>query len=942
MDLSFRCIFLTLLALTLISSAALAGNTGKLSGRVTDASTGEPLIGVNILIVGTTRGAITDLSGRYAIIGIPAGTYTVRASLIGYQIIEVRNFEIVADQTKSLNFRLAATAIQMESVVVTAEAPLVNVQNTSSEQTVTAKTIEQIPNVKTIQDVMTIQPGVVRMGNNLFLRGGRANEIQYLVDGVPVNDILGGSSGLLATASVNEQLQQLYAGVQSGYIGGGATGLAVSANAVQSLTVTSSGFDAEYGNAQSGVINIITKSGSEKYVGAMQYRTDRFASSNSFNESYISFNIGGPEPITSYLLPMAGIKIPGSMTFFVNTDFNQNDGPYNYEQNEFFNPLYRKVQFGGFLGDLLSGLGFKYRDYLNNGFTFDLKLKYDLTGTDQLTYGYRTSLGSSHGYNHFWRYRADSSQTSSRISTQNILQWTRFLGTNSFFRLYLGKLINQSGNDIAGLTPPYYSYATSQTDPNGDGFGELGTDQDWLDAKSTVWTVKFDFNSQVHPVHLLKAGFEFNYEEIRSTEIQFPTALNRSTDPNARGEYPGYGLYRWVLDNYPNRGSFYVQDNIEYQGLNLHLGIRYDYLYPGKQIFYQDYIDQWELATNLKAAWPSNKTGNSALLWYLTHGWFSPRLSIGYPITERIVFYFNYGHFYQFPSRDQYFRDPFTLQPGGWVGNPDLRPQKTIQYEAGFDDQFTDDMAFSIRGFYKDIFDYSTLAPAGPPGLLTYLYVNLDYASARGFEITLNKTFTHHISGSFNYSYQIAKGRSASPFAAVYQPQFQLPRETRLDWDQNHTVNLFLSYRVGPREEFELFGLPFINNWGFSLTWNYGSGFPFTPYNTGRSLASAYLKNTGNGPYSSNVNLTFYKGFLLFDHLNIMITFDITNLFNRRNPTTDAYVFNNFTGNTYEYGDYDPNTQLIYQWYQMEGSFFRPYRFGNPRQFLLGVKLNWE
>ncbi len=922
-------------ALVLCScSRAVAGDTGRLSGKAVDASTGEPLVGVDILVVGTTRGAATDLEGRYSVIGIPEGTYTVKASLLSYNVIEVTRVRIIADETVSLNFRMVPSSIQMGEISVTGQSQIVNVQTTAAEQTIGSHTIEQIPAVKSVRDVMALQPGVVQLGRNLFLRGGRANEIQYLVDGVPVNDILGGSSGLLAASSVNAQLQQLYAGVQSGYIGGGATGLSVSANAIQTVTVSSSGFDAEYGNAQSGVINIITKSGSDRYVGALQYRTDRFASKN-FNEAYFSGNIGGPEPVSHYALPAMGVRIPGNITFFANIDLDHNDGPWTFAQNGFYHPLLRKIEFAGFLGRILNGLGLTYRDYLNNSYTFDSKLKYDI-GSDQIMYGYRASLGSNHNYNHPWYYRADSSVVGTSVSSQSLLQWTHFLGTNSFFRFYLARLANQNKSGVADLTPPEYSPATQGTDPNHDWFNELGSDQDWYDGHDAVYTVKFDFNSQVTQIHYLKAGLEYDYEALQSTEIQYPLAAGRTIDFNARGEFPGYGLYRWVLNNYTDRGSAYFQDNIEYEGLNLHAGIRYDFFYPGKQVFAPDYVAQWQRATGLTAQWPNHKSGNSALLWYLTHGWWSPRLAVGYPITDRIVFYFNYGHFYQFPDRDQYFRDPFTFQAGGWVGNPDLKPQKTIQYETGFDDQFRDDMAFSIRGFYKDIFDYTTLAPSYT---VEQLYVNLDYASARGFEVTLNKILTNHLSGSISYTYQIAKGRSASPYAALYQPQFELPRETRLDYDQNHTLNLFASYRVSPKEDFSVFGVP-LDNWGASLTWSFGSGFPYTPYSGGRSYASQYLKNSANGPYSSDINLSVYKGFLVLNHLNMLVTLDVTNLLDRRNPSS-TYL-NTLTGTPYVYGDYDPSTNLMYQWYQMAGEFFPPYRFGSPRQILLGVRMNWE
>ena len=935
-----RCYSVPFILLMLVlPSQAPAGDTGRLLGKATDAATGEALAGVNVLVVGTNRGAATDVEGRYSIIGVPAGTYTVRATLLSYRTFEVRNVEIEPDRTYPLSFKMVPSSLEMGEIIVTGQG-LVNSQSTSAEQTITSHTIEQIPNVKTIQDVVSLQPGVVKLGKNLFLRGGRANEIQYIVDGVAVNDILGGSSGLLATTSANDQLQQLYAGVQSGYIGGGGTGLAVSANDIQAVTVSSSGIDAEYGNAQSGVINIMTKSGSDRYIGAVQYRTDNLTS-NSFNESYVSFNVGGPEPITNYLLPMAGVTVPGALTFFINTDFDQNDGPWNFSKNQYFNPLQRKIQLNGFMGGLFNGLGFNYRDKLNNNYTFDTKLKYDVGGSEQFMYSYHTSLGSSHGFNQPWMFLADSSQVGTSVSSLSVLAWTHYMGSNSFLRFYIAHNSNKSHSDVAGLNPPDYSAATSGNDPNHDFFNDFGTDQGWYDANDDVWTAKFDLNDKVHPIHLVKAGVEFDYEAIQSTEIQFPLAANRSINPNARGEYPGYGLYRWVLNNYSNRGVVYAEDIIEYEGLNLLAGLRYDYLYPGRQIFASDYVAQWERATSLTAGWPSHRIGNSAQLWYLTHGWVSPRFAVGYPITERMVFYFNYAHFYQFPSRDQYFRDPFTLKAGDWIGNPDLKPAKTIQYEAGFDDQFTDDMAVRINGFYKDIFDYTALAPAGPPGLQTNLFVNLDYGSARGIEISVNRTLAAHFSGNIDYTYQVAKGRSASPYASIYQPQFQLPRETRLDWDQEHTVSLFLSYRVSPRDEFEIFGLP-VNNWGISATWSYGSGFPYTPYNSGRSLASALLHNSANGPYSSTVNMTLYKGFLLFEHLNTLITLDVTNMLNRRNPVVDGTVFNSFTGQTFKFGDYDPGSGVVYPWYGVPGNFYRPYRFSNPRQILLGVKVNWD
>jgi len=944
----------------MVVNLAFGGTTGKVTGKVVDAATGEALVGANVVIVGTMLGAVTDVEGKFTIIGVPIGVYQIRASMVGYQEVVRNDVKVSADQTTSIEYKLSSTAVQMESVVITAEQ-LVNPLTTSSVQTVTSKTIEQIPNVKSVQDVMALQAGVVKMGSNMFLRGGRANEVQYVVDGIPVNNVVGNSGELTATNVINQQLADLYSGQQTGVIGGGGSGLAVSANAIQTVSVQTSGFDADYGNSQSGIVSIVTKSGTEKYTGSIQYRTDQVAKTN-FAERYGSFNFGGPEPFTKYLLPELGVKIPGMLTFFISGDMNRSDGPYNYVRNEFYNPVERKVALSGFIGKLFGGLGFKYRDNQDNKFTLNSKLKYDISGDDQVTYGYRASLESGHGYYAAWKYRADSSTIYANIATQHVLSWTHFFGEKTFSRLSLGRVENSTLNSVANLPASAYSQASSNAedlDINKDNFNDLGTGQRWYKALTTVYTMRFDFNSQVHPLHLLKTGFEFNYEEVRSTEIHYPTVPRPDNGvyrnppfeddrlyPD-RGEFPGYGIYRWVMNNYPNRGALYVQDNIEFEGLNLHVGLRYDYIDLGNQIFDPQYVEAWKIASgNLyEPQWVEyddqnnlvpKKTLGSRFMYYFTHGYFSPRLSIGYPVTDRIVFYFNYGHFLQFPERDQYYRDPFILGArDNWIGNPDLQPQRTVQYEAGFENQVTDDMAFAIRAFYKDIFDYATLYKR--PGSQNSVYINLDFASARGFEVTLNRAFTGNFSASATYSYQIAKGRSSNPLASVFNPQFQLPRETRLDWDQQHTANLFMSYRVGPREDATLFGIPFVNNWGASLTWTLGSGFPYTKYRFRVNERNVLLVNNETKPLTSRINFSLYKGFYILDKVNLVVTLDVENLLNRRNVNS----VNTFTGRPSQYGDYDPDTGEIYEWYKNE---YRtdPTQFAAGRQIFLGVKLNWE
>lgn len=943
---------LVLLYLSGLVAQSFAGTTGALAGKVTDVSTGEPLPGVNIVIVGSGRGGVTNSKGEFSITGVTPGKYLVRASLIGYKTIEAKNIEIEADQTTIFNFRLASTDIEVEGVTAYGERPIVDTRKLSGDQTFNRDKIEQLPNLKGVEDVLTLQAGVVKFGNQLFLRGGRANETQILIDGVPVNNI-GGGGVTAGTSNANEQLQQLYAGTAT--TGGGA--LSVSANAIQSVSVSSSGLDAEYGNAQSGVVNITTKAGGEKYSGSLQYRTDGISPGGGFDERYYSGFFGGPEPLTTYLLPELGLEIPGKLTFFMSADFSQKDGPYDYNTSQFYHPLKRKIKFAGILG-FLDNIGFTYTDKQSNSYSFNTKFSYQVGDNDQFSYSYRANVNSSHQLygSYSWLNMYDSTGSRLKLGTQNVFQWTHIIGTNTLLRSYISRQETEEEYTIGDLTPPQYSTVTSlqARDPSQDGFNDLGTGQSWSRATSVVWNAKVDFSSQVHELHYLKTGIEYFYEHLQSTDISFPVAPlgeRRLVDSlrGGQGLYPGYGSGRWVTNVMPSRGGMYIQDNIEFgEGLlSIHIGLRYDWFYLGKQVFDEDnpfgFVKRWERYTGLKADWVKNKSFWSQFV----RGNFSPRLAIGYPVSQTTKFYFNYGHFLQYPDRDQMYHDPiYTTLPNNYAGNPSLKPQKTIQYEAGFEQAIFDDLAIAIRGFYKDIFDYVAprSLPVNPP---INLYVNLDYASARGFEIILNKALTHHYSGSIGYTFQIAKGRSSNPFAALNSPQLQgLPRETRLDYDQQHTLNLFFGYRVAPGEDYEIFGIPF-DNWGASVTWNFGSGFPYTPYNQGRTLEDIYLLNTGNGPYTSEVNLSFFKGFKVIDKLNLVLTLDIINLFNRRNVDLNAGGFNTLTGRVIRYGDYAPDTRTIYPWNGRDGSqSFQarvpPFVFRSPRQISLGMKINWD
>ena len=153
------------LLLALFSWAGVfAGNTGKIAGTVKDAGNKSPLIGVNVLVQGTSFGAITDEKGEYQILGLPPGSYALRLTLMGYRRTVVENIRVSIDFTTALDVDLASTVIESdETVTIVAEKPLVRKDMTGSLSTVGADEIANLP-VRNVEDILQLQAGVIRQG----------------------------------------------------------------------------------------------------------------------------------------------------------------------------------------------------------------------------------------------------------------------------------------------------------------------------------------------------------------------------------------------------------------------------------------------------------------------------------------------------------------------------------------------------------------------------------------------------------------------------------------------------------------------------------------------------------------------------------------------------------------------------------------------------------
>ena len=270
---------------------------GTIAGTIKEAGNGSGLPGVNVMVKGTYYGTASDLDGRYKINNISPGSYDVEISMIGYKIILKTGVLIAPNETVTLDFNMEETVLSFgEDVVVMGKKPLFDVDETSSMARVRREDIEAKV-VSSVEDILSEQIGVTTQDNEIHIRGGRIDESMFVVDGFSVKDPLSGYSG----------------------------NLFVNADAIEELEIVTGGYNAEYGQAMSGVVNIKLKEGRDHYEGTIKYSSDRLLSDN-FNTDRIEFNLGGPDLLFQTIPTISGIELPGRFSFFLNGYGKMYDG----------------------------------------------------------------------------------------------------------------------------------------------------------------------------------------------------------------------------------------------------------------------------------------------------------------------------------------------------------------------------------------------------------------------------------------------------------------------------------------------------------------------------------------------------------------------------------------------------------------------------------------
>src|SRR5690554_3007239 len=763
--------------------------TGKISGKVTDANTGEPLIGANVLVEGTTMGAATDLDGYYVILNIPPGTYTLRISSIGYTTQTVVDVRVSIDQTTEIDVTLSEQTIETEEVVVVAPKPIVQKDVAASTINLNVEEIENLP-VTSVTSVIGMQAGV-RSG--LVIRGGAANQTAMLVNGISLSD---------------ERDNSPFTGI--------------SYSSIDEIQIQTGGFTAEYGSLRSGLINVVTKEGDkERYTFSIITRYSG-ASNKHFGMSANDINSYWIRPYVDDAVAWTGTT-NGNWDEFTQQQYPSfegwlsisekslaDDDPTNdvtpEQARQIFLWQHRRVtdiqkpdyevdaSFGGPVpfGEALGNLRF-FGSYRRTQTMYLLPLSrdgvYDWTGQLKLTsdvgqgkklmvQGLISEVKGTNNNNAgtpgIFRSPESIGEVLNRVSfidsrifatdywapsTINYYslgtKFTNAVSQNTFYEVTFGMFRSEYNTNPGRLrdTTTLYNIAGIMLDEAPFGFADfpstginglrmgVGMSNSRDSSKVSHYSLKFDYITQLDQVNNLKAGFEVIYTDNRVNYASVDKFL-----PSGRS--------RSVWNNFPIRGALYVTDKLEFEGMIANVGVRLDYLDPQGEWYEYDDFD--------RAFSSENSLGLDTLLKKVSVKKqldVSPRIGVSFPITVNSKLYFNYGHYRSLPTPENLFllRRFSDNNAVTRIANPNAPLPKTVAYELGFEQNLFDQLLLRVAGYYKDVSLQSRLVTfVSRDNKVKYAITEPDnYQDNRGFEITLAKNRGDWIQGFINYTYDV-------------------------------------------------------------------------------------------------------------------------------------------------------------------------------------------
>jgi outer membrane receptor for ferrienterochelin and colicin len=791
-----------IVSLSALLTPARDATGGTIEGRVVD-SGGQPLESVAIQILGTPLGALTDHDGRFSIRNVSAGKYEVRALLFGYKT-EMRKDVLVGAVRVSLDFSMTQESVgRTKEIEVTADGKLkVDKKESGTKHKMDRTSFDSKP-IDTLFDAVTLKPGVTMHADQLNVRGERGNSTQFQVDGIVVPMPLGGR-------------------------------FEPSTNGIATIELATGGFDAEVGDVKGAVINITTPEGGSKFSGSVEYTTDDFGAPDKTFDNFdrLGLAFGGPSGIRdlTYFVAVQGTFQDGylktqeqrprrTILDFIRVGPRQSN-ELNYQGKIAWKPgpnrkLTLELLSNHRTGDIYSHL------FSRNGFV-QTRIDTLRGGVIATRYG---RFSATREDSTFVPYNAAEHTPDVREDFQTMKAiWTHTIAERTFYTAKLSRVRFDHDMRVANQRPWEYNGEafqawTNQIDLKTEPFFATHGDYPRMTERhTTTWIAKGDLTHTMGG-HNLKSGVEGRYNDLWLHSVLFPLAVNQDGT---------FGGFRSLYHYYNPEASVYFQDRWTHEGMVLNAGLRFDMFSVGDQ------IDLSEVKTR-------------------SRNQLSPRLGIAYPVSDRDVFSFHYGRFSQVPDRSSIFEN--RTGSSQVRGNPDLVNETTVAYQAALQHMFTGEVFGQFAVYFKDIFgllSVERLSEGNQPGLVN-TFVNKDYASARGFEVSIEKRFSHNFGGELSYSYSQATGIASDPNQQVNTRLLYLPiSEQPLDWDQRHTVSAQV---VLSQPE----------DWLASVIWTYGSGFPFTPSSRNERTLDPSITNSGRLPSITSLNLQVEKHYMVWD-----------------------------------------------------------------------------
>ena len=898
-------------------STLIAQTTGKITGKVVG-QRGVELPGVNVIVEGQPLGAISDPNGEFFIINIKPGTYTLVLRMIGYETVLYKNVTVSVNRTANLGeITMKEAVIAGEAVTVTAEKISVKKDQTSSIRNVSADQITSLP-VEAIDQVIELQAGVVQG----HFRGGRSTEVSYLIDGMQVDE---------AFAKENKTVQ-------------------LETEAVQDLEVITGTFNAEYGRAMSGIVNMVTKDGRGELHGSASANLSSYPTAHStIFPGLEAADLRNKD----YKVQLEGPVWRDKITFFANIRYQDRQNYLNGirrfnvdDFTEFDVPEYATSLPTRWDAEV-KGLRY-YSEHTGDGASVPMDVSTSLSFMGKLSFNLIKSLKLSamttlnqdeaQYYDHYYKYKPDGRASNHENTRMYMVQFNHFLSQRAFQDLKISHTRNQAGSYLY-KDPFDPRYVSNNYSRSAAGFATGGQDKGVYERWLETTNAKYDLTWQINKQHSLKTGFLATGYKLTSQ----PTAV-RDRKYGTPEEYafvydttrqkiqflpyeaeilPDSAL---AMDRYtkkPYEFSAYLQDKMEFSSLVVNLGIRFDYFNSNTT-----YPSQLRNPAN-QLQFPDNQERMSTYPKASAQTQVSPRFGLSYTLGKAAVLHFSYGHFFQMsPLYALYQNSRFMIPPGNFAtihGNPNISAEKTVQYEMGLWQELMAGLGLDVSVFYRDIYDLQSAIVVTTYNQIKYgLYSNKDYGNVKGMELKLDYA-AGPLSIMGNYTLQYTRGNAdnpASTFSRAGSSLDPIPRLIPLAWDQRHTFNLSLGYTA--------------RRWNVNLTGYYNSGLPYTfaPISESPLSNQTLYPNNSKRPANWSVDLKGNYDIPLAGARKLRLFLSVYNLFD----TLNELSVNSTTGRAYtaiirptQLSTFRSNWNTIYD------AIENPAMYSAPREVKLGL-----